>query len=152
MRLLLISSLFLLNSAFAQGPDSESPKINKDDVTKELGAVVRGQVSFANLKDGDVVKSPVKVKMAITGLKVRPAGEDVNDVTSGHHHILVDSKPIPAGQVITADPTHIHFGKGQTEAEVTLTPGDHTLTLQFADGAHRSFGEKMSQTIKIHVR
>lgn len=29
----------------------------------------------------------------------------------------------------------LHYGKGQTEAEVTLPPGEHKITLQFADGA-----------------
>ena len=115
------------------------------------GAIQRASVAFSNIKDGDRVKSPFKLKMNVSGLKVRPAGEDVNDMNSGHHHILVDMKPIPAGQVITVDEHHIHFGKGQTETEVKLAPGDHTLTLQFADGAHRSYGEKLSSTIKIHV-
>jgi hypothetical protein len=134
----------------AAGPDVESPKVDNETVAP-MGAVVVGHVAFANLKNGDKVKSPVKVKMTVVGLKVRPAGEDVNDVTSGHHHILVDSKPTPAGQIILADEKNIHFGKGQTETEVKLAPGDHTLTLQFADGAHRSYGEKMSATVSIKV-
>jgi hypothetical protein len=58
---------------------------------------------------------------------------------------------MPEGQAIPADDMHLHFGKGQTETEVTLKPGEHKLTLQFADGAHRSYGPKMSKTIKITV-
>jgi hypothetical protein len=53
--------------------------------------------------------------------------------------------------VVGADATHIHFGKGQEETELELEPGEYTLTLQFADGFHRSYGEKMSTTIKITV-
>jgi hypothetical protein len=30
----------------------------------------------------------------------------------------------------------VHFGKGQTETTVTLTPGKHTLQLVFADANH----------------
>jgi hypothetical protein len=30
----------------------------------------------------------------------------------------------------------MHYGKAQTEAELTLTPGVHTLCLQAADGSH----------------
>ena len=48
-------------------------------------------------------------------------------------------------------PTILHFGKGQTETDVPLTPGPHTLTLQFADGAHLSYGPTLSSTIKIQV-
>ncbi len=59
---------------------------------------------------------------------------------------------MPAGEVIPADDKHLHFGKGQSEAEVKLTPGPHTLTLQFADGAHRSYGPELSKTIKITVK
>jgi len=49
------------------------------------------------------------------------------------------------------DDKDLHFGKGQTEAQVTLPPGRHTLTLQIADGAHRSYGPKWSTTITVNV-
>jgi hypothetical protein len=45
------------------------------------------------------------------------------------------------GQVIPFDDKDLDFGKGQSEAEITLPPGRHTLTLQFADGGHRSYGD-----------
>ncbi len=32
-----------------------------------------------------------------------------------------------------------HFGKGQTEASLTLLAGKHTLKLVFADYAHKPF-------------
>ena len=43
----------------------------------------------------------------------------------------------------------MHFGKGQTEAALALTPGEHVLSLQFADGIHRSYGSALSASIKI---
>lgn len=112
----------------------------------------KASVDFANLKDGDTVKSPFKVKMAVTGYKIRKAGEDTKDQTTGHHHILVDQGPVAKGQAIANDETHLHFGKGQTETEVTLKPGEHTLTLQLADGAHLSYGPELSKTVKIIVK
>lgn len=111
----------------------------------------KGKVRFTTPKDGATVSSPVKVVMAST-VKIRPAGQDPNDHQTGHHHLIVDSGPVPKGEVIAADETHLHFGKGQTEAEVKLAPGPHTLTLQFADGAHRSYGPGLSQTIHITVK
>lgn len=71
---------------------------------------------------------------------------------TGHHHLLIDGKPLPKGEVIPATDHSLHFGKGQTETDVTLPPGQHTLTLQFGDGAHRSYGPDVSQTITINVK
>ena len=47
---------------------------------------------------------------------------------------------------------HLHFGKGQTETDVTLPPGSYKLTAQFANGAHQSYGKALSQTIRISVK
>ena len=104
---------------------------------------------FVSPKNGEKVKSPFKVEMGIEGMKVQAAGNIVEG--TGHHHLIIDGKGINKDQVVPKDETHMHFGKGQTETELTLKPGKHTLTLQFADGAHRSFGEPMSQTIEIEV-
>ena len=106
-------------------------------------------VDFGNLKDGDTVTSPVKIEFLVYGKTIKPAGEDVEG--TGHHHIIVDGGSIQAGTVVPADDTHIHFGKGQTETSLELSPGKHTLTLQFADYAHRSFGSKWSKTITVNV-
>ena len=108
-------------------------------------------VEFLAPKDGAKVKSPVSLKMGVSGMEVRPAGEDTLDKTSGHHHIVIDGEPIPIGVIVPSDERHIHYGKGQTEASVELSPGEHTLTMQFADGAHASYGPKMSATIKVTV-
>ena len=108
-------------------------------------------VEFVSPKDGATLKSPFTVEMKVVGKKLNIASEKADDKTLGHHHIVVDGGAIPAGQVIPADATHIHFGKAQTSTELNLPPGDHKLTLQFADGAHRSYGEAMSKTITVHV-
>lgn len=115
-------------------------------------ATPTGKVTIVAPKDQSVVTSPVKVKMKVEGLKLRPAGEDADDQTTGHHHVIIDAGPVEAGQVIPADQNHLHYGKAQTEAVINLTPGKHTLTLQFADGAHRSYGPALSQTIQITVK
>src|SRR5262245_36914081 len=81
------------------------------------------KVFFKNLKDGAKVTSPVKVEMGVEGMTVANAGS--LGETEGHHHIIVDGAPIDKGQPVPADATHIHFGKGQTEASVELPPGKH---------------------------
>lgn len=108
-------------------------------------------VDFVEPKNGASVSNPIKVKMKVDGIKVRPAGEAPDEKTSGHHHLLIDVGSMTEGQAIPTDETHLHFGKGQTETEIKLPSGEHTLTLQFADGAHRSYGAKLSKTIKIKV-
>jgi len=109
-----------------------------------------GRDFFVEPKDGAEVTSPVKVVMGIEGMTVKPAGEVV--AGTGHHHIIINSGFIPAGQVIPSDATHKHYGKGQTETVLKLAPGDYKLTMQFADGLHRSYGEAWSDTINIKVK
>jgi hypothetical protein len=109
----------------------------------------KGRVFFSEPKDGAVIKGPVKVVMGVEGMKIQPAGEVVEG--TGHHHILINKDFMPAGQVIPTDDADRHFGKGQTEAVLDLPPGDYKLTLQFADGLHRSYGKELSATINIKV-
>ena len=86
-------------------------------------------VRFVALKDGAKVGTELKVNFAVTGKTVRPAGEDPEDKATGHHHVIIDGQAMAAGTVIPMDATHKHYGKGQTEATLQLTPGEHTLTL-----------------------
>ncbi len=107
------------------------------------------RVYFIEPKDGAEVRSPVKVVMGVEGMTIKASGGVV--AGTGHHHILINQGPMRGGKVIPTDETHVHFGKGQTEASLELAPGDYTLTMQFADGLHRSFGKKMAHSIKIKV-
>jgi hypothetical protein len=89
----------------------------------------------------------VQVKMSADNILVKPAG--AVEAGSGHHHILIDAEPVAAGMPVPKDDQHLHFGKGQTEATVPLAPGEHVLSLQFADGIHRSYGSALSASIKV---
>ncbi len=119
--------------------------------TAASNAMAAGEkVFFIEPKDGATVSSPFKAKFGVEGMTVAPAGAVV--AGSGHFHVIINSGPMLEGAVIPMDDTHRHFGKGQTEADLTLPPGDYKLTLQFADGAHHSYGPGMSQTITVHVK
>lgn len=109
------------------------------------------RVFFANLKDGQTVTSPVKVEMGIEAMSVDTAN-GILKPASGHHHILVDMDSIKTGEVIKKDSVHIHFGNAQTSAEIKLPPGKHSLTLQFADAMHRSYGSKLTSKITVDVK
>ena len=139
----MMISLFALVFPLSFNPAMARPAIKKETATG---------VQFLNLKDGATLKSPFKVEMGVQGKTVHVANEQVDDKAAGHHHLLINSDFIPEGQPIPADEKHIHYGKGQTDAEVTLTPGKYKLTLQFADGAHRSYGQAWSKTINVQVR
>ncbi len=112
-------------------------------------AAPKGRVFFVEPADGAKVPTKFKVKMGIEGMTVNPAGPIKQG--TGHHHLLIDREAIAAGSTVPTADTAIHFGKGQTETEVTLKPGKHTLTLQFADGLHQSYGPAWSATIHVDV-
>jgi hypothetical protein len=84
--------------------------------------------------DGATVKTPVTVRFGVEGMVVAPAGSDTPN--SGHHHLLIDASVVDDGAPIPADGTHIHYGKGQTETQIAMTPGKHTLQDVFADKNH----------------
>ena len=90
-------------------------------------------VYIVSPQDGDVVDKTFSVVFGLKGMGVAPAGTD-NEKT-GHHHLLIDSdelppENLPMGTQVT------HFGGGQTETSITLTPGKHTLQLILGDKFH----------------
>lgn len=121
-----------------------------ESATLETIAVPEGaKVFFANLNDGDTISSPVMIEFGLEGMEAGPAGELQEGI--GHHHLIIDGSFLEKGGVVPADDNNIHYGKGQTEAEIELAAGAHTLTMQFADGYHQSLGEQMSATISVFV-
>ncbi|WP_027896542.1 DUF4399 domain-containing protein [Zestomonas thermotolerans] len=110
------------------------------------------QVYFIEPADGAEVDQTFTVKFGLKGMGVAPAGVDVPD--TGHHHLLIDVDQMPAlDQPLPTSDAVRHFGKGQTETEVTLTPGKHTLQLVVGDKNHVPFdppvvSEKITVTVK----
>ena len=93
------------------------------------------RIFFINLSDGQSVTSPVTVKFGINGMSIVPAG--INKPMSGHHHLLINLENLPdMTKPIPADKNHLHFGKGQTETQLNLSSGRHTLQLLLGDYMH----------------
>ena len=68
-------------------------------------------------------------------LPFSPAG--VDKPMSGHHHLLINVKKLPnMKSPIPADSNHLHFGKGQTQTQLNLPSGKHTLQLLLGDYMH----------------
>jgi len=110
-------------------------------------------VSIVQPADGATVGTTFKVVMAVEGMKVHKAGDIIPG--TGHFHLIIDQGEdsyIPLQAVIVNDRSHLHFGKGQTETTLHLFPGKHTLTLQFGNGHHKSYGRELSQTINVTVK
>ena len=91
-------------------------------------------VYFIDIKDGATISTKPTIHFGLRGMGVAPAGSE--RANAGHHHLLIDTDLPPLDQPIPNDFNHLHFGAGQTEAEVTLSPGEHTLQLLFADKDH----------------
>ncbi len=110
--------------AYSQAPASGGP------TPSPPGAAVY----FIDIKNGDTLSPKSIIHFGLRGMGVAPAGSDREN--SGHHHLLVDSELPPLDQPIPSDFTHLHFGAGQTEADVSLPPGEHTLQLLLGDKGH----------------
>jgi hypothetical protein len=110
------------------------------------------KVYIISPKDGETVSSPVTVLFGLKGMGIAPAG--VNQANTGHHHLLVDVDQMPDLNVPLPNDEHVrHFGGGQTETELTLPPGKHTLQLILADYLHIQFDKPVtSQKISITVK
>jgi hypothetical protein len=89
---------------------------------------------FIAPQNGAKVTSPFTVRFGLKGMGVAPAG--VTNANTGHHHLLIDTDLPPDNLPIPNDDKHRHFGAGQTEVELTLPPGQHTLQLVLGDANH----------------
>ncbi len=144
MRIIII---FLIAITFSCS-DKKKKESSLNDVN-DIKDVISKKVFFKWPKDGSTVASPVFVDMGVEGMIIEPAG--IVKEGYGHHHILINQKSWPEGEVIPTSDSTIHFGKGQTDASIELDPGRYIISLQFADGVHVSFGELMSESIQINV-
>ena len=119
----------------------------------QTAAPPNAAVYIISPKDGDAVTSPFKVQFGLSGMGVAPAG--VDKPNTGHHHLIIDTTLSPAElkEPIASDAKHLHFGGGQTEAMVTLPPGQHTLQLVLGDWTHVPFNPPiMSPVITVTVK
>jgi len=118
---LSIILLFASVNGFSDGHISPSPK--------------NAEVYFLQPLDGQVVQSSFKVIFGLKNMGVSPAGFDKEN--TGHHHLLIDTDNLPdLSQPLPSTDKIKHFGGGQTEAEITLPPGKHTLQLLLGNYAH----------------
>src|SRR2546423_11519582 len=139
----LAASTLLVFAATCSG--SAEDKLTGGPTPSPPGAAVH----FLELKDGGTVPTKVTVRFGLREMGVAPAGLDRPN--SGHHHLLIDTDLPPLNEPIPNDFNHLHFGAGQTEAQVTLKPGPHTLQLLMGDKDHIPHSPPVMSP-RIHVR
>ena len=143
MKTMLMSALMIVSfaaggAAAADLPLSPSP--------------ADASVFFIEPVDGATVPATFTVKFGLKGMAIAPAGTD--QPNSGHHHLLIDVSDAPDMKLPLPATEHVvHFGKGQTETQVTLPPGKHTLQLVFANYLHIPHDPPVvSQRITVTVK
>lgn len=102
--------------------------------------------------DGAVVPETFTVKFGLSGMDLVPAG--VEQDNSGHHHLLIDQPELPDLSTSLPSTEQIrHFGKAQTETELTLSPGEHTLQLVLGNYLHIPHDNPViSEPVTIQVK
>ena len=61
------------------------------------------------------------------------------------------TEPISPTEPLPSNKRYLHFGSGQTETQVDLPPGPHTLQLVLGDANHKPFKPLVASKI-IHIR
>ncbi len=152
MRRIFLGSIIALSVWACSGTKSDNTEETKQPETTSTTPQepVEPRVFFKAPENGATVSSPVFVEMGVEGMQIEPAGAVKEGY--GHHHILINQENWPVDEVIPSSDTTIHFGKGQTNTSLELAPGEYTLSLQFANGVHASYGPDMAASINVTVK
>ena len=122
MRMLAVTAALVLAASIVSAQD-RSP------------SAAGAEVYIISPKDGAKVSSPFVVQFGLKGMGIAPAGMKFDN--TGHHHLLIDTDvPTNFSAPLPSSPKVVHFGKGQTETTLTLSPGKHTLILLLGDYSH----------------
>ena len=109
------------------------------------------EVYIISPADGETVSNPVTVRFGLRGAGIAPAG--IDKPGTGHHHLLINSKPGDYNEPIPSTDVSRHFGGGQTEVTLELPAGKHTLQLLFGDHNHVPHEPPVqSEVVTINVK
>ena len=112
------------------------------------------RIFFVEPKNGATVKSPVHLKFGIENYMIAAVPDgDVKRARPGvgHYHVGVDTGCLKPGEtIVKGTPSWIHFGKGDSQIDMQLTPGKHRLALQLGDDLHNTV-KGLCSTITVNV-
>ncbi|UVE51453.1 DUF4399 domain-containing protein [Haloferax larsenii] len=109
--------------------------------TVEVTVSDDASLSLDTSVDGSVVEWDITAEK----YTIEPSSEGISS-NAGHLHAIIDTDPVPVGDVIPSDAQHVHFGDGSTSGRLDLEaqlgdeyePGDHTIHFQVGSGTHRA--------------
>jgi hypothetical protein len=134
MRLAKWTLIVWLGAGLAAAAQTPSPSPTAAGAPALTPSTPGAKAYFVDLKDGATIPPNSTIHFGLSGMGVAPAG--VNKPDSGHFHLLIDAEPPALDHPIPNDENHLHYGAGQTEATINLTPGKHTLQLVMGDASH----------------
>jgi hypothetical protein len=148
------------SAAAVTAPAVAVPPKAPELTTAELNAfkppTAKGKVFFKDLKDGAKISGKafmgavaVKLELHAEGMQVEAAGA-VHE-NAGHFAVGIDAEPLPQGTTFKKGSGYQAYEKGETEIQIGVKPGAHTLTLQLVDARNRSYGPEWAQTVRIKV-
>ena len=134
----LVILLFVSSSAVAADLVTHAPK--------------DAQAYIIEPANGATVPQTFSVKFGLSGMELAPAG--IKQENTGHHHLLIDKQDLPDLMSSLPSTEQIrHFGKAQTEAEITLEPGEHSLQLVLGNYLHIPHDNPViSQPVTVQVK
>jgi hypothetical protein len=119
-----------------------------------VSAQSKPRIFFIEPKNNASVKSPVHLKFGIENYKIAAVPDgDVKTARPGvgHYHVGVDQDCMkPGATIVKGTPQWVHFGKGDAEIDMQLTPGKHKLALQLGDDLHNTV-QGLCATITVNV-
>jgi hypothetical protein len=126
---------------FVAACSSETPESKPAPAAAAPAMAASGpRAFFIEPADGATVKSPVHLKFGAENVMIMAVPPDpVTTVRQGmgHFHVGVDTDCLADGtEIVKGTPTWVHFGKGDSEIDMQLTPGPHKLSLQIGDDKH----------------
>lgn len=153
-QLLPAAALLLLSLAAcsqAESPAAGKAALNPEPAGLSSPAPPGARGYLISPADGERVPQTFKVVFGLQGMGVAPAG--VQRENTGHHHLLIDLDELPPmDQPLPSSDQVRHFGGGQTEAWITLPPGEHTLQMLLGNHLHVPHQPPvLSQKIRITV-
>ncbi len=136
---LLLSTVFVISIA------QETPELTRTPAPEGADAYIQSPA------DGATATSPFTVRFGLRGVGIAPAGVQLPN--TGHHHLLIDVAEMPSFDLpLPANENVLHYGLGQTETELELPPGEHTLQLVLGDWLHTPHEPPvMSEVVTITV-
>lgn len=149
LRLALVSMAFVSGTwLIAQESEPSAPDTSALISSSPEGA----KVYFIAPLDGATLANTFTVKFGLSGMGVAPAGVDFDN--SGHHHLLINVDELPNATLpLPTNDQFVHFGLGQTETQVTLPAGEHSLQLVLGNHLHIPHDPPVvSEVIRITVK